>query len=59
MAKTKHTIHKGKLFKMSTFVKYCNDFEHILGDSEEQGRTGKTVKNRDSQRIGYHLANEQ
>ena len=37
MAKTKHTIHKGKLFKMSTFVKHCNDFEQILGDSEGQG----------------------
>ena len=37
MAKTKHTIHKGKLFKMSTFGKYCNDFEQISGDSEGQG----------------------
>ena len=37
MAKTKHTVHKGKLFKMSTFGKYCNDFEQISGDSEGQG----------------------
>ena len=37
MVKTKHTIHKGKLFKMSTFGKYCNDFEQISGDSEGQG----------------------